>query len=430
MPPSIPRIQLCLVLIGAYATGAVWAADPANTCDPDALQDSGAVYRICMPPLSRWNGDLVVFAHGYVEPNRPIEIPEEQLGVPGGLSLPQLANLLGYGFAVSSYSTNGLAVRQGLDDLVDLVDIFIDTYSDPDQVYLLGASEGGLITTLGVERHPDVFDGGLATCGPISDFRQQLDYFADFRVVFDYFFPEVIPGSAMDIPPEVAEDWSVVYAPLIEEVISSDPVATEQLLRVTGAPTDRRDPTTVAATVIGLLWYNVHATNDAVAKLGGISFDNQDYRYRGSHNPTELNRTVERFSADVEALMEIELYYQTSGELTRPLVTLHTTGDPIVPFWHDREYRGKVLGNGGQAFLANIPVRRYGHCNFTVTELLVGFSLLVWEATGQELVGVDGVLPSGRSRAEFMRLTRLYGVGRVGEVGRRRATDVQQRFRR
>ena len=47
-----------------------------------------------------------------------------------------------------------------------------------------------------------------------------------------------------------------------------------------------------------------------------------------------------------------------------------------------------------------------------MVELLVGFSVLVWEVDGEELVGVDAVLPKGRARAEFMRLIRMYGVGR------------------
>jgi len=79
---------------------------------------------------------------------------------------------------------NGLAVRQGLADVVDLVNIFNAIKGPVQKVYLVGASEGGLITTLGVERHPDVFSGGLAVCGPIGSFPLQVNYIGDFRVVF------------------------------------------------------------------------------------------------------------------------------------------------------------------------------------------------------------------------------------------------------
>ena len=65
---------------------------------------------------------------------------------------------------------------------------------------MTGVSEGGLITALAIEQRPDVFDGGLSTCGPIGDFSQQINYFGDFRVLFDYFFPGVMPGSPISIP--------------------------------------------------------------------------------------------------------------------------------------------------------------------------------------------------------------------------------------
>ncbi len=388
------------------------AGEARADCDPDGVQTSGAVYRICMPEPGRWNGDLVIYAHGYVAPDRPIEIPEEQLGIPDGPSIPQVANLLGYAFATTSYSTNGLAVREGVQDLVDLVGVFADTYGTPFRVFLFGLSEGGLIATLAVERYPDVFDGGLAGCGPIGDFERQINYFADFRVVFDYFFPDVLPGTALEIPQELIDNWDGVYTPLIADAIRSDPDSAERLLHVTGAPTERGNPDSVEATVLELLWYNVHATNDAVEKLGGQPLDNGNRRYHGGGRSSSLNREVERFTADPTALDEIALHYQTSGDLIRPLVTLHTTGDPVTPFWHEHLYRRKAFRAGAQSFLANVTVDRYGHCNFTVVELLVGFSVLVWEVNGEELVGVDAVLPKGRARAEFMRLIRMYGVGR------------------
>ena len=36
------------------------ALEPISTCEPDGMQSSGAIYRICMPAPARWNGDLIV----------------------------------------------------------------------------------------------------------------------------------------------------------------------------------------------------------------------------------------------------------------------------------------------------------------------------------------------------------------------------------
>ena len=87
---------------------------------------------------------------------------------------------MGYAFAVTSYSKTGLAVVQGVADVVDLVDIFKKTRANPRNVYLVGVSQGGLVCTLAVEQNPGIFSGGLSLCGPIGDFRRQINYWATF----------------------------------------------------------------------------------------------------------------------------------------------------------------------------------------------------------------------------------------------------------
>jgi hypothetical protein len=42
---------------------------------------------------------------------------------------------------------------------------------------------------------------------------------------------------------------------------------------------------------------------------------------------------------------------KTSGQLSVPLVTLHTTGDPIVPFLHEALYADKVAAAGAPGLL-------------------------------------------------------------------------------
>jgi pimeloyl-ACP methyl ester carboxylesterase len=348
-------------------------------CDPDGVQASGAVYRLCMPSIIPWNGDLFVYAHGYVSPTEPIGIPEDQMILPGGLSVPDIVNVLGYGFATTSYSTNGLAVVEGMADLVDLVDIFTAEKGAPNRVYLVGVSEGGLITTLTVEQHPDLFDGGLAMCGPYGDFRRQVDYIGDHRVVFDYFFPGTLPDSPVDIPAWLLADWDTYYGATVQPEIE-DPANAgllDQLLNVSQAATDPADPATREETIQTLLWYNVFATNDARDKLGGQPFDNLDRIYTGSDDDAQLNLWVQRFGAGQAALDEIDTHYQTTGILAVPLVTLHTTGDPLVPYWQATRYRSKTMSADNIALHEPLTVERYGHCTFTFLEVLLAFFQLV-----------------------------------------------------
>lgn len=408
MSRIIRTILILVILIISRPPTSGLAIQPDSTCEPDAQQPSGAIYRICMPAPGRWNGDLVVFAHGYVAFNEPLHIPDDQLELPGGPSLPEIVNRLGFAFATTSYRTNGLAVREGVQDLRELVQIFAATHGQPERVYLVGASEGGIITALAVEQFPELFDGGLAACGPVGNFRWQINYWGDFRVIFDYFFPDLIPGSPIEIPADVIADWDTRYEPRIRRAIWQNTDATRQLLQVTHAPIDRRDLNSVEETVLGLLWYNVFATNDGIAKLGGQPFDNTRRLYRGSDDDRRLNRLVERFQADPVALAEVERYYQTSGALISPLVTLHTTGDPIVPYWHEPLYRAKVFASGAAQLHTNIPIVRYGHCNFQASEALAGFVVLVFKVTGQHLMGAEEVLSDAGARTEFLKLVRAY----------------------
>ena len=383
------------------------ASAATSTCEPDGVQTSGAIYRICMPAV--WNGDLVVYAHGYVGFNEPVAIPEDQLVLPDGTSVPQLVNTLGFAFATTSYSTNGLAVEQGIDDVVDLVHVFTTTHGAARHVFLAGPSEGGLITTLAVERHPDVFSGGLAACGPIGDFRRQINYDGDFRVIFDYFFPGVIPGSPISVPADVIDGFTNVYVPAIQAATQANPDAVRQLLKVTHAPTDQADPSSIEATILGLAFYDVFATNDAGQKLGGQPYANWLTFYRGSDDDVKLNANLARFTPDSAALTTIRQNYQTTGRLRSPLVTLHTTGDPIVPYWHEPQYTLKTLLAGSFTRHIDMSISRYGHCQFKAPEALAAFAVLVFMVNRQNLKGVEVVLPDGASQTDYRALIRRYG---------------------
>ena len=366
---------------------------------------------ICVPP--NWNGDLVVFAHGYVAPTGgPPAIPWDQLELPDGTSIPGIVMGLGFAFATTSYSDDGLAIVNGVGDVSDLVKAFATTAPHaPDHVYLVGASEGGLVTTLAVEQSPDVFSGGLATCGPVGDFRRQIDYVGDFRVLFDYFFPGMITGDAIDPPVISQQDWDTLYVPSITAAFVAHPVRLDKLLRVAHAPFDPNAPPTKIETALGILWYNVFATADLRAKLGGGNpYDNSRRLYLGSGNDFWLNLLVDRFHADPTALAAIEDGYQTSGRLSAPLVTLHTTADPIVPYWHEPLYTLKALPSG--LLHTNLPVFRYGHCSFRAEEALVALGLLVLKVEGRELLNPERVLPTDSSRRHYRSLARVNGLRR------------------
>jgi pimeloyl-ACP methyl ester carboxylesterase len=377
MKRMFPLLIVFMGLIGILRP--VAAADPAPVAPSgcvDRQRENGELYRICMPDLVAWNGDLVVYAHGYVPEWEPLAIPAEATQIGTAVTFQ------GYAFATTSYRTNGLAVLPAIEDLQLLVDEFTLEHPEVEDVLLIGFSQGGLITTLSVERFPQIYDGGLSGCGPIGGAQPMLDYFINFRIIFDYFFPGLMPGSPLDIPADFMDglaDESIVWDDFFTDNIAPDVTAPEnaslvdQLLRVTDAPYDLSHAT---ETISDALRYSVYAAHDMSLTFAASPFDNQDTVYTGSDDDAALNAAVPRYTADPDAQAALAAY-DTGGDLTVPLVTLHTTLDPIVPFWHDTLYAGKVSAAGADIRHDSLPVERYGHCNFETNEVLSAFDLLV-----------------------------------------------------
>jgi hypothetical protein len=68
--------------------------------------------------------------------------------------------------------------------------------------------------------------------------------------------------------------------------------------------------------------------------------------------------------------------YTPSGDLRIPLVTLHTTGDEIVPYAHELLYAVKARPTG-RGRLLPLPILRRGHCAFTTSEILTGLAIML-----------------------------------------------------
>jgi pimeloyl-ACP methyl ester carboxylesterase len=342
---------------------------PEAGCAQGTLQ-SGALSLICFP--GSWNGTLVLYAHGYVESSQPVALPDDEVG---GIHVADAVTSLGYAYATTSYRANGLVALDAVEDIAQLAEaVRAKVRPDPERTLLVGFSEGGLVAALAIERHPELIDGSLAACGPIGDFARQIDYFGDARVLFDYYFPDVLPGTAVEIPDQLRSGWSSTYEPAVLAALTDGPDAAAELAAVAGIPVPDQ-PAGAAAAIDQVLWYNVFATGDAQERLGGNPYGNVGREYTGSSDDAALNAGVARFEPNTSARAALA-QYETSGDLPGPVVTLHTTGDPEVPFFHEALYRDKVEAAGRLDHLQQRAVQRAGHCNFTAAELIEAFNLL------------------------------------------------------
>jgi len=381
---ALRAVAFALTLLAIAGTG---SAGPTLASGQVRGVENGAQYALFMPAI--WNGRLALYAHGFIDPETPIALPDiaPEDVAPWVVELRETLLGLGYGVAYSSYSENGWAVGDGARRTHELRGLFATYFAKPDRTYLVGRSLGSLITLKLVERHPGAYAGALALCGPVGGGLLETNYIANVRVLFDFFFPGVIPGDFLHVPPmDYSSDSRQVQA--IVGAILANPAAAVALASVdqveipwTG---DFADGTLINS-IVRALGYNVRGVNDLLDRIGGLSpFDNTQTWYTGLEAfDAVLNAGVGRFAGDQAAFDYLRHFYQPTGKLVRPVLTLHTTLDPDVPFVHEEALANIVAAARRSKWLAQQHYDRYGHCNFSPAEAASAFSRLVdWAESG------------------------------------------------
>jgi pimeloyl-ACP methyl ester carboxylesterase len=339
----------------------------------DGSTGPGSLYRLFLP--TRWNGDLVIYAHGYVGPDEPIALPQVD-------PLPHILTGIGYGVAYSSYSENGYAIKDAIQRTRQLPGLFASNFGMPEKTYLIGHSEGAIIALMLLEKNPGLFDGALPMCGLVGGAPLQVEYLLNLRVLFDYFFPGVIPGTALDVPYWL--DFSTQVIPAVTVAMLSNPPAAFQLAGIDQLDIQSGDLTEIIAWVLSALYYNIVGTEDLLGRTHGRAMaSNLDTYYTGSSDDATLNAAVQRFEATPDAANYLRHWYQPTGRLMKPVVTLHTTRDGAVPFFHEAAYAGLAAAAGASQLLVQRSVDRYGHCDFTIPEQTQAFAdLVMWVEGG------------------------------------------------
>jgi pimeloyl-ACP methyl ester carboxylesterase len=362
---SIRLVLLAVALVGADV--------PAQT--PPALAKSapvleagtleGAAYRIDIPAV--WNHDLVVYYHGYAV--TAVQLPAREP------IAPQLRQFLDRGYAViqSAYSQTGWAVEQGYADTERLRQHFIEKHGKPRETFVTGMSMGGTLTLMTLETAPETYAGGLSLCGAIEPSDRLVQYDFALRAAFDYYFPDLlgplVPVPAAFLPTQATEQK-------IAAALQSKPQAAQSLLRSWGVG----DPQTLAP----IIAFNTYEIGELQRRAHGNPFANADMIYTGSGDDYALNTGVRRYRADVAAAAYVSRWYSPTGKLTRPLLALHDTADPLVPASSAAEYALLVRRNGHADNFVQQFVNKEGHCVFTPQEIGRAFDELVdWSHNGK-----------------------------------------------
>lgn len=145
-----------------------------------------------------------------------------------------------------------------------------------------------------------------------------------------------------------------------------------------------------------LQFYEVIA-DELVRHVGGNPFDNRGTIYGGFPDDAALNRGVPRVAADPKAVAYLARYYTPTGRITTPVLTVHATGDQIVPSWVENDYAATVAAAGTERWLVAQYVVAANHCEFTQAQIGDAFDeLRTWVREGRRPTGALLVGPRGQ----------------------------------
>ncbi|HWC16783.1 MAG TPA: DUF6351 family protein, partial [Terriglobales bacterium] len=280
----------------------------------------GSAYEIDMP--AQWNGDLVLYAHGINDPQEPLVVPSQDSDF-GPFRDGLVAR--GYAVASSSWSTNGYAVKDGVQRTHQLKGIFNSQFGKPNRTILVGKSLGGLVVLKLAEQYSSHYDGVLTMCGAVGGGTPLIQYLADERAAFDYFFPGAVPGDAfhtplLDFTPSPPSPvFLSVYSALVNGFTPQQEFKTLQFANV--AKLQAVSGTEIVLAALQGIGFSVRFDTDLLERThGGIPYDNRGITYGGTFNfgsytDDSLNNGIERFASDPQAVNFVAKYYDPSGNL-------------------------------------------------------------------------------------------------------------------
>jgi pimeloyl-ACP methyl ester carboxylesterase len=395
------------LVIGGLTAGSA-AASPTMTCGGSTTPltgtlPDGATYEI-QCPSGAWNGTLFLYSHGYVVPGSPNPATDVGDPVTG-------AWLLGHGYALagSSYATTGWAIQQALPDQVSTLNVFDQTYGKPSTTIAWGHSLGGIITAGLIQDYPNLFQAALPMCGVLSGgvatWNTALDSAFAFQQLIDPSIQivnitdpknltnaETAVTAAQRTPQGQArlalvaalDDTPGWFTPLSPEPAANDYAAQEanQYLWDTEVtfPFVFALRAELEARAGGNVSWNTGVNYFAdLAKSADLREVVALYKAAGLSLTKDLQtlNSAPRISAKPSAVAYLAKYISFNGEISIPVLTMHTTGDGLVVPQNEQAYRSVVDRDGNGNLLRQIFVARAGHCAFTPAETITAAQTLL-----------------------------------------------------
>ena len=327
----------------------------------DLGEINSARYKVYIP--ADWNGGLLIYAHGYEEIGEEIEEFSREVD-----DFMEIFTSHGFAFAASAYKRQGLIIKDGIEDSEALRSYFEFKYGKPSLCIITGHSMGGIISLANIEKYPAEYDGAMPLCGWLSPVYSLLRNGLDMLATYDYLFGKN--------DGEIVNGLDYIDAESIRENLSRKPELTSlfaEHFRI------RKDD------MPGVIEFNQLVLKETVTWLGGLPAGNSQTIYDGfGSDNSAINRDILRYQADPGAREYYMQYYTPSGNLSDPVLALHTLYDELLPVSNYRYYDELTDIQGTGDFYVQQYVIRDGHCEFTTGEMADAFDqLLLWIREGQ-----------------------------------------------
>jgi len=379
-----------------------------------------AGYRIEVP--ADWNGDLIMFAHGYRGEDARLFFNESEF--PDGFRQWMLDE--GYAWGMSTYGKNSYNVSEGVKDTHALARRFNGLVAKPDNIYIAGYSMGGHITAVSAETYGNTYSGAMPMCGVVGDY-ELFDYFLDFNVAgqqlalgasqfpaADDYTTAVVPDikAALGMTPDPATWFFFAGLPLTE--------AGEQFKQLVELRSGGDRPNFDAAftywnsipsgDVLGNFLWDQGTGDGTITGRSGVVIDNTDVVYQIDLDPAQsdieqaLNADIARVAQEPNgrSLNGKSNPPSVNGDMTMPVLSLHNLGDLFVPFHNEVVYAQEAAAQGNSDLLVQRAIRGVSHCGFTSGEMIEGMrDLITWAETGVRPAGDVVIDPAAVAATDY-----------------------------
>ncbi len=416
-----------LVATGSCAAALCLTGPPADAAPAVTVARgtiAGAAWVSEVP--ANWNGTVLLWNHGIRLPFSPDHTAEDApVGTDGSTHDALLSR--GYALLGSSYRSNGFAVRDAVNDDLNLLRSFIASHrAGFRRTFVWGASLGGLVTQTFAEENGNLLAGAAPGCGVLAGALPIADQTNDTLLMVKALLLPSLKTSgyrsdteAISVAGRLQSDLMALLANPATQTGTAGRLLGIAVLQGLPLQTDLYNGASISsftgAAAQGVITQASAAilnSRDSTRRAGGTVPTNVGVRYVSRVTPEAtarfaalglssglltsyaltVDRRVQRVAASAAARARAHREGAPTGRLTVPTVTMHTAYDPFVTAGNEALFASRVAASGRSARLLQLWVTPpayadktsagggapygAGHCTFTSAQWLAQLDTL------------------------------------------------------